>query len=183
MESALYGARLLNVFERAGDLVGMSAVSDLVNGWPGGIIQAGRHGVFVSPLYLVNQIYAERRGDERLAADVTSPTFDTSREGRGVPVLDVSASRTADGRRIYIKAVNADTGAALTTRVSVEGTRVAPRAEMQVLSANSMGHANDFSRPGAVFVRTVPVRAGESFTVTLPKHSVAVITLDLVRGR
>jgi hypothetical protein len=27
------------------------------------------------------------------------------------------------------------------------------------------------------------VRAGESFTVTLPKHSVAVITLDLVRGR
>src|SRR5829696_328122 len=43
MESALYGARLLNVFERAGDLVGMSAVSDLVNGWPGGIIQAGRH--------------------------------------------------------------------------------------------------------------------------------------------
>jgi alpha-N-arabinofuranosidase len=183
METALYGARLLNVFERAGDLVGMSAVSDLVNGWPGGIIQAGRPGVFVSPLYLVNQLYAERRGDERLAADVTSPTFDTSREGRGVPVLDVSASRTADGRRIYINAVNVDTSAPLTTSVSVEGTRVAPRAEMRVVTANSMGDSNDFSRPGAVFVRTITVRAGESFTVTLPKHSVAVITLDLVRAR
>ncbi len=182
MESALYGARLMNVFERMGDLVGMSAVSDLVNGWPGGIIQAGRHGVFVSPLYLVNRLYAEHRGDERLSTEVASPTFDTSREGKGVPVLDVSAARTADGRRIYVKAVNADTGAALSTRITVEGARVAPRAEMQVVTSTSLGDSNDFSRPGAVSVRSVPVRAGESFTVTLPKHSVAVITLDVMRS-
>jgi hypothetical protein len=32
----------MNVFERRGDLIGMSAVSDVVNGWPGGIIQASR---------------------------------------------------------------------------------------------------------------------------------------------
>jgi alpha-L-arabinofuranosidase len=179
MESALYGARLLNVFERMGDLVGMSAVSDLVNGWPGGIIQAGRHAVFVSPLYLVNQLYAERRGDVRLLTETTSPTFDTSREGKGVSALDVTASRTADGRRIYVKAVNTDTAAALTTRVSVEGVRVAPRAEMRVVTSNSLKDSNDFSRPNAVSVRTLPVRAGESFTVTLPKHSVAVITLDV----
>ena len=44
----------------------MSAVSDLVNGWPGGIIQAGRHGVFVTPIYLVNRLYAQRLGAERL---------------------------------------------------------------------------------------------------------------------
>jgi len=54
MDAALYGARLMNVFERSNPLVGMSAVSDLINGWPGGIIQASRHGVFVSPLYHVN---------------------------------------------------------------------------------------------------------------------------------
>ncbi|MBV8858159.1 MAG: hypothetical protein JOZ02_14610 [Acidobacteria bacterium] len=179
MESALYGARLLNVFERAGDLVGMSAVSDLVNGWPGGIIQAGRHGLFVSPLYLVNQLYAEHRGDARLAAEVTSPTFDTSREGKGVPVLDVSVSRTADRRRIYVKAVNTDTRAALPTRVSVEGVGVVERAEMQVVTAGSLNDSNDFTRPDAVSVRTEPLRAGKSFTVTLPKHSVAVITLEV----
>jgi alpha-L-arabinofuranosidase len=180
MESALYGARLLNVFERMGDLVGMSAVSDLVNGWPGGIIQAGRHGVFVSPVYLVNRLYAEHRGDARLGTVVTSPTFDTTREGKGVPVLDVSASRTADGRRIYIKAVNTDTSAALTTRILVEGADIVSRAEMQVVTADSMKDSNDFSRPDAINVRTTPLRAGRSFTVTLPKHSVAVITLELI---
>ena len=78
MESALYGARLMNVFERSGEIVEMSAVSDLVNGWPGGIIQAGRHSVFVSPIYLVNQLYAEHRGDQVLATRVDSPTFNTS---------------------------------------------------------------------------------------------------------
>ena len=99
MESALYGARLMNVFERSGDLVEMSAVSDLVNGWPGGIIQAGRHSVFVTPLYLVNQLYSEHRGDVRLASTVNSPTFNTSAQGSNVPVLDATVSRTADGKR------------------------------------------------------------------------------------
>ncbi len=77
-----------------GELVEMSAVSDLVNGWPGGIIQAGRHGVFVSPIYLVNQLYNEHRGDVRLGSSVNSPTFTTSREGANVPYLDATASRT-----------------------------------------------------------------------------------------
>jgi hypothetical protein len=40
----------------------MSAESDLVNGWPGGIIQASRHGLFVSPLYYVNLLYNQNLG-------------------------------------------------------------------------------------------------------------------------
>ena len=98
---ALYGARLMNVFERRSDLVGMSAVSDLVNGWPGGIIQASRHGVFVTPIYLVNRLYATHLGAERLSATVEGPTVSSTREGRDVPVLDAVASRSADGRTIF----------------------------------------------------------------------------------
>ncbi len=96
--AAVYAARLMNVFERRSPLVGMSAVSDLVNGWPGGIIQASRHAVFVTPIYLVNRLYATHLGAERLAATVGGPTFSSSREGSDIPVLDVVASRSADGR-------------------------------------------------------------------------------------
>ena len=87
MESALYGARLMNVFERRGELVEMSAVSDLVNGWPGGIIQAGRQKVFVSPLYHVNRLYNEHRGDERLSASASGPRvrYEQGRQGRAPP--------------------------------------------------------------------------------------------------
>jgi alpha-N-arabinofuranosidase len=179
LESALYGARLMNVFERRGDVVEMSAVSDLVNGWPGGIIQANRQGLFVSPIYLVNQLYSESRGDERLAASISSPTFDTSREGKNVPYLDAVVSRTTDGRNIFIKSVNTSPTSALATTISVQGAIPADRAEIKTVTAASLTAANDFVRPDAVLIRSATVRSGRSFVVTLPKHSVSVITLKV----
>ena len=177
IEPALYGARLMNVFERSGELVEMSAVSDLVNGWPGGIIQAGRHSVFVSPLYLVNQLYAEHRGDQRLATRVDGPTFNTSGEGTNIPFLDATASRTADGKTIFIKAVNTNRTSSLTTTITVQGATPAARAEVKTVTAPSLNVANDFSRPEAVFVQTRMLPSGPRFVVTLPKHSVSVIVL------
>jgi len=173
MESALYGARLMNVFERMGQLVEMSAVSDLVNGWPGGIIQAGRHSVFVSPIYLVNQLYNEHRGDVRLASTVISPTFDTSREGTQIPYLDVTVSRTADNKKIFIKAVNTSPTSALVTTINTSATK----AEMQTITASSLNVYNDFSTPDAISIATTPIKSAGPLTVTLPKHSVSVITL------
>lgn len=179
MESALYGARLMNVFERSGDIVAMSAVSDLVNGWIGGIIQASRHDVFLTPTYLVNRLYNQRLGRERLAAKVESPTFDTTLEGKGVPYLDVVASRSADGRTLYMKAVNTHPLRALRTRVSVRGAGIAPEAQLETVTAGSLDAANSFTSPDAVSVRARQIAAGASFEVELPKHSVSVITLQV----
>lgn len=180
MESALYGARLMNVFERKGHLVGMSAVSDLVNGWPGGIIQASRHGVFVTPTYWVNALYNNHLGTSRLSTEVLSPTFDTTLEGKNIPFLDVVTSRSGDGKQIYIKAVNTNPGASLRTSVTVKGvTAIAPQAEMKTVTAPSLTTFNSFAAPDAVGVHNRTLDAGPSFTVELPKHSVSVITLNL----
>jgi alpha-N-arabinofuranosidase len=177
MESALYGARLMNVFERSGEIVEMTAVSDLVNGWPGGIIQAGRQSVFVSPIYLVNQLYAEHRGDQILASRIDGPTFNTSREGTNIPYLDTTASRTADGKTIFIKAVNTSSTSPLLTTITIDGALPAPRAELKTITAPSFNAANDFSRPNAVSIQNRTLPSGRRFVVTLPKHSVSVIVL------
>ena len=155
----------------------MSAVSDLVNGWPGGIIQAGRHSVFVSPIYLVNQLYAEHRGDQRLASTVNSPTFNTSHEGTNIPYLDAVASRTADGKTIFIKAVNTNRTSALLTTINIEGVMPATRAELKTVTAPSLDAFNSFSRPNAVSIQKHLLSSGRTFVVTLPKHSVSVIML------
>ena len=181
MAAALYGARLMNVFERAGDVVALSAVSDMVNGWPGGIIQAGRGGLFVAPLYLVNQLYSTHLGAARLATDVVSPTFDASREGRGVPYLDAVASRTRDGRQVFVKLVNTDPARALATTINVRHARLAPRAELATVGAASLAAANSFATPDAVTLTRKTVAAGASVGVTLPPHSVSVLTLQAVR--
>ena len=177
MDSALYGARLLNVFERSGEIVEMSAVSDLVNGWPGGIIQAGRDSVFVSPIYLVNQLYAEHRGDQLLATTVAGPTFDVSGGGTRIPYLDVTASRTADGKTIYIKAVNTSSTTALFTTITFQGITPAPRAEIKTITASAINAVNDFSTPDAVSMQKRTLPSGPEFAMTLPKRSVSVITL------
>lgn len=177
MESALYGARLMNVFERAGDTVAMSAVSDMVNGWPGGIIQASRHHVFGTPTYWVNVVYSNHTGTNRLAAQVESPTFDTTLEGRSVPFLDVVASRSGDGKRIFIKAVNTNREAALKTSITVKGLDVAPQADVETITAERLATFNSFATPEAVGVKSSTVNAGTSFAIELPKHSVSVITL------
>jgi alpha-N-arabinofuranosidase len=177
MESALYGARLMNVFERSGALVEMSAVSDLVNGWPGGIIQAGRHNVFVSPVYLVNQLYSGHRGYVRLASTVSGPTFNTSREGSNIPSLDATASRTADGKTIVIKAVNTDPKSSLVTTIDLKGLIRAARVEVNTITAPSLTVSNDFSQPDAVSIQKRTIAGGRNLVVTLPKHSVSVIVL------
>jgi alpha-L-arabinofuranosidase len=179
MESALYGARLMNVFERSGEIVEMSAVSDLVNGWPGGIIQAGRQSLFVSPIYLVNQLYAEHRGDQLLASRIDGPTFNTSREGTKIPYLDATASRTADGKTLFIKAVNTNPTSALLTTITIAGVIPAPRVELKTITAPAINVTNDFSRPNAVSIRKRTVPSGRRFVIILPKHSVSVIVLRI----
>ena len=162
MEAALYGARLMNVFERSGELVEMSAVSDLVNGWPGGIIQAGRHNVFVTPIYLVNQLYNTHRGEMRLATTVNSPTFNTSREGANIPYLDATASRT--GNTIFIKAVNTNPTSSLTTTLNLQGAVGIGPAEVKTITA-------------PLKVETKSIAANRHLVITLPKASVSVITI------
>jgi alpha-L-arabinofuranosidase len=142
----------MNVFERSGNLVEMSAVSDLVNGWPGGIIQATRHGVFLTPIYLVNQLYSDHLGDVRLAMSVDGSS------------LDAIASRGA--YRIYIKAVNTNLTSSLTTTVVLQGFVPAGQVVLQTVSG----------KPVSVEKTSIP--ASPRFVVTLPKQSVSVITIE-----
>lgn len=179
MQSAVYAGRLMNVFERTGDVVQMSAVSDLVNGWTGGVIQASRHGVFVTPTYLVNTLYASHLGRDRLSSSVQGPTFDSTLEGKAVSAIDAVVSRSADSKRIFIKVVNTDPLTAIATTISLTGTHVARQAVVETVSGESLDTSNDFSHPDAVQIATGKIDAGSSFTVTLPAHSVSAITLDV----
>jgi alpha-L-arabinofuranosidase len=177
MEAALYGARLMNVFERSSPLVAMSAVSDLVNGWPGGIIQASRHGVFVSPLYHANAMYGRHLGRARLQTRVDGPSFDSGQEGRGVPYVDAVASQSADGDRIYLKVVNTDPVRIMDTRFEVRGVDLSPAAEWEILTAGDLTTRNSFAAPDAIVPRRERIAAGENFSLRLPPNSISVITL------
>ena len=178
MQSAVYAARLMNVFERSGDVVQMSAVSDIVNGWTGGIIQASRHGVYVTPTYLVNQLYASHLGTERLTSTLRGPTFDSTLEGVGVPTIDVVATRSKDGRQIFIKVVNTDPSHAVPMEILVNGVRIAPQARLETLNSNGLSIANDFAHPDLVRITESTVKTSP-FITTVREHSVSIITVNV----
>jgi alpha-L-arabinofuranosidase len=159
----------------------MSAVSDMVNGWSGGIIQASRHAVFVTPTYLVNLLYASHLGRERLASTLRGPTFASTFEGTNVPALDAVVSRSANGQQIFIKVVNTDPTQAIPMQILLTGVRVAKKARMEMVNGNEPTASNDFSSPDAVHIKTNAISTGPSFIVTLPEHSVSVITLAVER--
>jgi alpha-L-arabinofuranosidase len=177
MQSAIYAARLMNVFERSGDVVQMSAVSDMVNGWTGGIIQASRHGVYVTPTYLVNQLYASHLGTERLTSTLRGPTFNSTLEGVGVPTIDAVATRSKDGRQIYIKVVNTDPSQAVTIEILLNGVHIAPQARLETLNSSGLSIANDFAHPDLVGLTESTIKTAP-FIATLPEHSVSIITVN-----
>jgi len=169
----------MNVFERS-DIVAMSAVSDMVNGWSGGMVQASHDNLFVTPTYLVNELYNRHLGAQRITARVSSPTFDATREGKGVPYLDVVVSRTADGKHIFIKAVNTDPQRELRTSVHIAGAQVSSSAVIETINADSMTSANSFATPNAVSLQQKTIKVGSHFLVDFPQHSVSVITLNIL---
>jgi alpha-L-arabinofuranosidase len=131
----------------------------------------------IRPLWCALLIYGAGAQLARLAAAVESPTFDTTLEGRSIPFLDVAASRSADGKLIFIKAVNTNREAALATGITLKGADVAPQAEVETVTAERLATFNSFASPEAIGVRRSTINAGASFTIELPKHSVSVITL------
>jgi len=178
IEAALYAARLMNVFERNSDVIAMTAVSDLVNGWPGGIIQASRHGLFVSPIYLVNQLYREHQGSNNLAVTISGPGFDTTREGSNIPYLDVVASSDATRSHVFLKAVNVHPTKALDVTVRVNGSRLRERGEMFLIGSDSPRSYNSFRTPDAVKMQHSKIDAGIQFRISLPKQTIGVLRLN-----
>lgn len=178
IQSAIYAARLMNVFERGGDVVQMSAVSDMVNGWSGGIIQASRHAVYVTPTYLVNQLYASHLGTKRLASTLRGPTFDSTLEGVGVPTIDAVATRSPDGRQMFIKVVNTDPSQTVSMEILVNGVRIGPEARLETLNSAGLNIANDFAHPDLVRITESTINTSR-FIATLPEHSVSIISIGV----
>lgn len=173
-EGAVYASRMMNGFERSGDTVESQCISDLLNGWVGGIIQASRDRVYGTAQFYVEEMYARALGSDRLHADVASPEL-----GPDVSAVDAVAERSSDGRKLFLKLSNADPTRAMPVNFSVTGFAHAPAAHLAVLAAQDVTTRNSFSDPKALIPaeRTLRCPPSGACHVELPPDAVAVITL------
>ncbi len=189
MDGAVYASRMMNGFERDGDVVAANAISDLLNGWVGGIIQASRDRVYGTPQFYTVKMYGDHLGTDRLETTVASPTLDG-----GLEAVDAVATRTSDGAATFIKLSNADPLRTIPVTLDVQGAAALGEAKLELLAAVSRPApgsthpsafvagqgVNTFAAPRQVVPSPQAVHCARSCKFTLPPRSVAVLTL---RGR
>ena len=103
MEAAICNAGMLNAFIRMGSAVHISMISDLINGWPGGIIRSRNGYCYGTPSYYVLAMYAQARPTSLLSCQYDSPDYAAAEVGNlkafpHIPYLDVAACKTEDER-------------------------------------------------------------------------------------
>jgi alpha-N-arabinofuranosidase len=172
IDGAVYAARMMNGFERDGDIVEASAISDLLNGWVGGVIQASRDRIYGTTQYYALKMYRDHLGTDRLFTTVTAPPL-----APDIETLDAVATRSSDGSRLFIKMSNAG-GQPLQTTMDVGTFRHLQTAEITLLRAANMKVRNSFAHPTAVAPIEKTFLCVKVCTVILPPSSVAVVTFS-----
>lgn len=157
--------------------------------------------------YYALQMYTRHFGDILVQADAQSGTFNSGKAGwvdavRDIPYLDAVASRSRDGKRLYLIAVNRHFDAPLKTRIAIRN--FTPKGKARVWSLGGRGidaHTGTapIEVPGAVWAKPAMARRDSRFdkggdqevTVqqqdlavsgsieySFPPHSVTALVLD-----
>lgn len=172
MEGAVYASRMMNGFERDGDIVASNCISDLLNGWIGGIIQSSRDRIYGTAEYYAVKMYADHLGTDRLHSEIASRKLQN-----GVPAIDAVATRSLDGSKIFVKLSNADSVSAASTSTSVQldNFKMRTKVDVDVLNA-APGTRNTFEQPNAIFPATMKLNCDRKCNVVVTPQSVMILT-------
>ncbi len=112
MEAAICNAGMINAFFRMGEILPITMISDLINGWPGGIIRSRNGKCFGTPSYHVLSMYAQAKPAALLDCSYSSPGYSAEDVGNlkkteRVPFVDIVACKTEEDQ-ICIFVVNRD---------------------------------------------------------------------------
>jgi alpha-N-arabinofuranosidase len=97
LDNALACARYHNLLHRHCDLVEIANRSNLINSFCSGIIQTDNHRLYKTPTYYAQQLYSHHAGNRPLAIESSGPVNLWP---------DVSATLSADGKKVMLFAVN-----------------------------------------------------------------------------
>jgi alpha-N-arabinofuranosidase len=191
LSDALAVASYLNVFVRHCRSVKMANLAQLVNVIAP--IFTNADGLFLQTIYHPLVLYAEHLQDVALDPTVDCETRvlapEDETEGRSsyrpvadlgpFPYLDVSATRSSDGRKLTVAVVNRHRDAAIEAKVRLLDAGCA-RGTAFVVNGPDPGAKNSFAQPDNVGVvhAAVEMRGGELRHCFAP-HSVTVIALSV----
>ncbi len=175
---ALAAALVLDTLNRWSSRVTMANLAQTIN-----VLQCLIHtdgaAFWRTPTYHLFDLYQAHMGNSAVETLVESPTISTHRgDGRSIdlPLLGVSASVSADGKRVALTLTNRSLTEALTVKLDWAGLGKPKTVKARCLSANDPAAHNTADKPDRVRAKRVTIAPAElTKELTLPAMSVTVI--------
>jgi alpha-L-arabinofuranosidase len=171
-------SRYLNLLQRRSDLVEIANRSNLADSFGSGMIETGPGWIYESPAYYAQELYGRAAGSYPLRLERSSQLAWNLQEP------DLSASVSADGKKLRIYAVNS-TVDPLPRNFQLEGFK-AKVAGGTVFTLEDHAHAgtaevmNSRDDPQRISLKSQPAELnGERFEFTFPALTVTLLELVL----
>ncbi len=168
----LYAGGILNAFEREGDLVKMSCPAlfmrkiGVTNNWDNALINFDQKSWFPAGNYVVMKLWREAYAPNLLAAD------------GGQHPLNYVATRSEDGKTVYLKVVNPEATAEPVV-VTLDGTMMPREAAMEVIAPGGESVKNSIAEPAKIkAVKGEAKLQGHTVTFTMPAWSAGVVRVS-----
>ena len=168
---AIIAALNINTFVRHADRVRMANIAQMIN-----VLQAmiftDQERLLLTPTYHVYRMYVPFQDAKRVPVSFDGGSYVDG--AIALPRLDAIAARAKDGR-LWLALTNLDAG----RQVRVELAAGVKRAVGEVLSSPAVDSVNSFSAPNVVAPKPITAASsGGRLVLTLPPHSVAVVSLQ-----
>jgi alpha-N-arabinofuranosidase len=190
LADALAIASYLNSFIRHSESVKMANLAQLVNVIAP--IFTSPEGLFLQTIYHPLRLYAEHIQEIALDVHVESETLTLTAESERAPytprfrdlgpfpLLDVSATRDASGKKLTIAVVNRDRDHAHQTSIHFADAVTIGEISAYEVNADALSTTNSFALPDAVTVqeRQITVPDG-ALTYAFPAHSLTLLSIHI----
>ena len=186
VQEALYVAGMLNVFQRQCEALKVACLTHGADAAPV-IVQPEGHSAFPTPLYFPYLLY-QAMESQLLSLAYWSPVFQVQalggniRERNQVPFIDITATRSLDGRRVVLGITNRSPlrQAKVMINLKGEGNRKFRVAEAQLMRGSDTLAANTVEAPEQVSVQKIkaPKLRFAWLDLDLPPASLLVVALE-----
>ena len=169
--TGLYAGGLLNAYERQGGMfrIGGPALflrHTSAGAWDNAFINFDHTGWFPAPNYVVMKLWREHYAPQRI--DLQGDAGD----------LNLVATKSADGRTVFIKAVN-PTQETVNVTATLTGSTIG-QASMHLIAPGTVNARNTLSRPDTVKPKSQSVtQEGQTVRFTLVPISCGVVEIPL----
>ncbi len=186
MEAALQVAGDLHAFMSDPSLTDHNDYSCLAEFWDGSAIRLGQRGNFVTPSFHILNLYSNKRGPMKVKSSVICDTFNSPTVGNvpaisNVPYLDVAATRSMNGTKLYVSVINRNSTSDYTVPINIQSVSgVQSSANVYTVTTNNYMDMNSWANPNLVPLQSSTIsNASTSFSYTVPKNSVTVFELTV----